>query len=64
LRTTIDIPEALVKTAMKVSHQSTKTGVIITALEELIRKNRLQEIKKFRGKIDIAIDLNLVRDRT
>ena len=64
MRTTIDLPDSLVKTAMKLSHHKTKTAVIITALEELIRKNRIQELKKYRGKIDISLDLNSVRKRT
>ena len=63
MRTTIDLPESLVETAMKLSHRRTKTGVIVAALEEFIRKNRLQELKKFRGKVDIPIDLNTLRKR-
>ena len=38
MRTTLDLPENLIKEAMKTSHIQTKTKVIITALEELIRK--------------------------
>ena len=63
VRTTIDLPETLVETAMKLSHQRTKTAVIVTALEEYIRKNRLQELKKFRGQVDLSIDLDAVRKR-
>lgn len=63
MRTTIDLPETLVKTAMKISHQRTKTALIVAALEEYIRKNRLQELKKFRGKVDLSIDLDVVRKR-
>jgi hypothetical protein len=64
LRTTIDLPESLIQTAMKVSHQRTKTAVIISALEEFIRKNRLQDLRKFRGKVDLSsIDLDATRKR-
>jgi Arc/MetJ family transcription regulator len=63
LRTTIDLPETLVKTAMKISHQRTKTAVIVAALEEYVRKNRIQELKKYRGKIDLSIDLDAIRKR-
>jgi hypothetical protein len=63
LRTTIDLPESLIRTAMKVSHQRTKTAVIISALEEFIRKNRLQDLRKFRGKVDLSIDLDATRKR-
>jgi hypothetical protein len=64
MRTTIDLPEPLVKEAMKMSHQRTKTGMIITALEDFVRKNRLQGLKKFRGRIDMDIDLDKLRKRS
>ena len=38
MRTTLDLPEDLINEAMKVSQINTKTKVIITALEELVRK--------------------------
>ncbi|MBN1759698.1 MAG: type II toxin-antitoxin system VapB family antitoxin [Chitinispirillaceae bacterium] len=63
MRTTIDLPDSLVKTAMKLSHHRTKTSVIITALEEFIRRNRIQELKKFRGKVDLSLDLSVSRKR-
>ncbi len=63
MRTTIDLPEMLVKKAMKVSNQRTKTAVIVTALEDYVRKSRIQGLKKFRGKVDIKIDLNTLRKR-
>lgn len=63
MRTTLDLPESLLKEAMKVSHQKTKTAVIITALNDLIRKNKLQQLRAFRGKVDIDLDLNQVRKR-
>jgi Arc/MetJ family transcription regulator len=64
MRTTIDLPEPLVKQAMKMSHQRTKTAVIVTALEDFVRKNRIQGLKKFRGRIDLNIDLNKLRQRS
>ncbi len=63
MRTTLDLPGALVNEALKVSHQKTKTAVIIAALEEFLRKNRIQGLKRFRGKVDVDIDLNVLRDR-
>lgn len=63
MRTTLDLPGALVNEALKVSHQKTKTAVIIAALEEFLRKNRIQGLKRFRGKVDVDIDLNVLRGR-
>jgi len=53
MRTTLDLPEDLLIEAMKVTEIKTKTKVIITALEELIRKSKISEIKQYKGAIDL-----------
>ncbi len=59
VRTTLDLPDEV----LKVSHLKTKTALIIAALEELVRKNRIQEIKSYKGKVDLEVDLDALRDR-
>ncbi len=63
MRTTLDIPSPLIAEAMKATHQRTKTAVIVTALEELVRKSRIHGLQQFRGKVDLDIDLNALRKR-
>jgi len=63
MRTTLDLPEDLIKEAMKATHIETKTKVIIKALEELIRKAKISDLKKFKGKVNIDIDLDVIRGR-
>ena len=63
MRTTLDLPENLLNEAMKLTHTETKTAVIVQALEELVRKLKISDIKKYRGKIDLDVDLNELRDR-
>jgi len=63
MRTTLDLPEKLVSDAMKITHTETKTGVIVLALKELIRKSKITDLKKYKGKFDLEIDLNELRDR-
>ena len=63
MRTTLDLPEELLEEAMTVTQSKTKTGVIVLALEELVRKTKISELKKYKGKIDLDIDLNKLRDR-
>ena len=63
MRTTLDLPENLLNEAMKVTHTDTKTAVIIKALEELVRKSKISDLKKYKGKIDLDVDLNEIRDR-
>ncbi|MCD6272261.1 MAG: type II toxin-antitoxin system VapB family antitoxin [Deltaproteobacteria bacterium] len=63
MRTTLDLPEELINEAMKATKIHTKTRVIILALEELIRKLKISGIKEYKGKIDLDIDLDSIRDR-
>ena len=63
MRTTLDLPENLLNEAMKATHINTKTAVIVKALEELLRKSKISGLKKYRGKINLDIDLNEIRDR-
>ncbi len=63
MRTTLDLPEKLLDEAMKLTHTGTKTGVIVLALRELIRKSKISDLKKYKGKIDLDIDLDELRDR-
>ncbi|MEA3358423.1 MAG: type II toxin-antitoxin system VapB family antitoxin [Thermodesulfobacteriota bacterium] len=63
MRTTLDLPIDLLDEAMKATHIKTKTKVIIIALEELIRKSKITELKEFKGKVDLDIDLNTIRAR-
>ena len=63
MRTTLDLPEELVQEAMKATNINTKTKVIITALEQLIRKSKIAEIKNYKGQVDLDIDLNELRGR-
>lgn len=63
MRTTLDLPEHLLNEAMRVTHSETKTAVIVLALEELIRKSRISELKKFKGKIELNMNLDELRAR-
>ncbi len=63
MRTTLDLPEDLLNEAMKITHIDTKTGVIVLALNELIKKSKISNLKKYKGKIELDIDLDEIRDR-
>ncbi len=63
MRTTLDLPETLIEEAMTLTHRKSKTDVIKTALENLIQRERIKEITTFFGKINIDIDLDILRDR-
>jgi hypothetical protein len=63
MRTTLDLPEELLVEAMACSNIKTKTKVIITALEQLIRRSKISEIKSYKGKLDIEVNLDMLRGR-
>lgn len=63
MRTTLDLPEELLNQAMQATHIQTKTQVIITALEELVRRTRIAELKAYKGKINLDLDLDTIRGR-
>jgi Arc/MetJ family transcription regulator len=63
MRTTLDLPEDLVEEAMKATNIKTKTKVIVAALEQLIRKTKIAEIKNYKGQVDLDIELNELRGR-
>ena len=63
MRTTLDLPEKLLNEAMKVTQTKTKTGVLVLALEELVRKTKISDLKNYKGTIDLEINLDELRDR-
>ena len=63
MRTTLDLPEDLIDEAMKATKINTKTRVIITALEDLIRKSKISGLKKYKGKVGLDIDMDAMRER-
>ena len=63
MRTTLDLPETLIEDAMALTNSQTKTDVIKTALINLVQKEKIKDIKNFYGKLDLGIDLNILRKR-
>lgn len=51
MKTTLNIPEELIETAMFFSRQKTKTDTVIVALEEFIRLKKIERILEFEGKL-------------
>ncbi len=63
MRTTLVLPDQLIVEAMKLTKEKTKTGVIKIALLNLIEKEKIKDLKKYYGKVDLNIDLNVLRKR-
>ena len=64
MRTTLDLSDTLLEEAMTLTKITTKTEVITQALENLIQKEKLQQLESYYGKVDMDIDLDALRKRT
>ena len=56
MRTTLDLPEQLIDKAMALTHIKTKTDLIKIALQNLIQKEKIKDLKKYFGKVDLEIN--------
>lgn len=63
MRTTLVLPDQLIGEAMKLTKEKTKTGVIKIALLNLIEKEKIKDLKKYYGKVNLDMDLNALRKR-
>jgi len=63
MRTTLDLPETLIDEALALTHIQTKTDLIKTALLNLIQKEKIKDLKNYYGKLDLDIDLDVLRNR-
>jgi hypothetical protein len=63
MRTTLILPDQLIGEAMKLTKEKTKTGVIKIALLNLIEKEKIKDLKKYYGEVNLDIDLNALRKR-
>jgi Arc/MetJ family transcription regulator len=63
MRTTLDIPEDLIREATELLGFKSKTDVVILALRELIRRRHLEELKGLAGKATVEVDVARSRRR-
>jgi Arc/MetJ family transcription regulator len=63
MRTTLDIPEPLLEEARHVLGFKSKTDTVVLALQELVRKRRIEELKSLLGSVNLEIDIPKSRRR-
>ena len=56
MRATLNIPDDLISKVQKLSGEKSKTKAITTAMQEYIRRKKIQELISLRGKIKIDYD--------
>jgi hypothetical protein len=56
MRATLNIPDELIEEVQRLSGQKSKTGAIVTVMEEYVRRRRMEELLALQGKISIDYD--------
>jgi Arc/MetJ family transcription regulator len=57
MRTTLDLPEDLLEEARTALGFKSKTDTIVMALRELVRRQRLDELKALMGRVRLTLDV-------
>jgi Arc/MetJ family transcription regulator len=63
MRTTLDLPEELLEEARTALGFKSKTDTIVLALRELVRRQRLEELKALMGRVRLDVDTDSSRRR-
>ncbi len=63
MRTTLDLPEELLDEARRGLGFKSKTDTIVLALRELVRRQRLDELKGLLGRVELDVDVPRSRRR-
>ena len=63
MRTTLIIPDDLMKGLMEETGEKSKTTLVCRSLEEMLQRVRRENLKRLRGKIDLDIDLETLRTK-
>jgi Arc/MetJ family transcription regulator len=63
MRTTLDIPEPLIEEARHLLGFKSKTDTVVLALQELIRRRRIEELKAALGTVKLDLDIQKSRRR-
>jgi Arc/MetJ family transcription regulator len=63
MRTTLDIPEELLEEARKTLGFQSKTDTVIQSLRELLRRRRIEELKRMLGHVRLDVDTSRSRRR-
>jgi Arc/MetJ family transcription regulator len=64
MRTTLDIPEELIEEARQILGFKSKTDTVVLSLRELIRRQRIEQLKALMGSVELEIDIPRSRRRS
>jgi hypothetical protein len=61
MRTTITIPEDIIKELQHYAHTKKTTAAVVIAIQEWVKWKKITELKKLRGKLNITDNLTDLR---
>jgi metal-responsive CopG/Arc/MetJ family transcriptional regulator len=62
MRTTIDLPEALLDEVQRTTQATTRRDALVIALEDYLRRQRRQRVIAAAGTMDMDLDVRALRD--
>ena len=63
MRTTLDLPEELIDEARRILKFKSKTDAVVVALRELVRRERVEQLKALAGTVKLELDIPTSRRR-
>ncbi len=63
MRTTLIIPDDLMKDLMEETGETSKTVLVRRSLEEMLQRVRRENLKRLRGKVRLDLDLDSLRGK-
>ena len=63
MRTTLNIPDDLLDEARALLQFQSKTDTVVVALQELIRRRKVEKLKQLAGRVPLRIDVAEARRR-
>ena len=64
MKTTLNLPSGLIDEAMLAGRCATKTETVVLALEQLVRRAKMAELRSLRGTMpDLYMDMDTLRSR-
>ncbi len=61
MKTTLDIPDELIKEAMLASKSRTKTEAVVAGLKELVLRKKIENVLSSAGKLEFSDDWEKAR---
>jgi hypothetical protein len=63
MRATLNIPDELITEVQNITGAKSKTKAVVTAIQEFIRKRRMEQLLALKGRIEIDYDWELEEKR-